>query len=248
MNSVFSIAGSAGLLVEQKLNGITHNLANVNTVGYRASRNTFSTYFTGKTSPDGNPAKGATAYLSEGKQYIDTREGVLMQTGRELDMALNGPGYFRVKLKDGSEAYTRAGNFKLNGNGNLLTTAGNAVLNNGGSPIHLPVGKLLVSKDGSLNVNGKTIGRIGTAQFIDPQNVRPIGGTLLKTPPENIKKAGGDAQVKQYFTESSNVNSVEEMVKMMSVQKNFQGMMKLLTQYDRQMGLLNEQVGRISQG
>lgn len=248
MNSAFSIAGASGLLVQKKLDAITHNLVNANTVGYRAIRSSFSSYFTGKVTPDGNPEKGDTAYLSEGKQYIDNTEGALIHTGRELDMALHGSGYFRVRLDNGSEAYTRAGNFQLNANGDLITLGGNAVLDHGGSPINLPIGQLVVSKDGSMSVNGKIAGRIGIVQVTDPNALRAIGGTLLTTPPSNVKPADNNVQVMQNFTEASNVNSVQEMVKMMSTQKEFQGMMKILSLYDQQMSLLNQQVGRIQQG
>ncbi len=235
MNPAFYIAGTAGLLVQQKLNGITHNLANVNTVGYRAGRSSFSTFLTGQT----------TAYPVAGKQYVDSREGALVRTGYSLDMALNGQGYFRVRLKDGSEAYTRAGNFQLDAGGNLLTTGGRPVLDGSGSPIILPVGKLTVMEDGGMSVNGKKVGRIGLVQIPDPRNIRKIGGVLLTTSPGNVKPAGNGVRVMQGFTESSNVNAVQAMVELMSVQRAFQGTMKMLQQYDRVATLLNEQVGRI---
>lgn len=245
MNSAFYIAGTAGLLVQHKLNSITQNLANVNTIGYRAGRSSFSTFFSGQAASGGSPDQTSAAYPIGGKQYVDNREGTLVRTGYKLDMALNGHGYFRVRLADGSEAYTRAGNFQLDANGNLITAGGRPVLDDGGSPISLPTGSLTVLEDGSMSVNGKSAGRIGLVRFLDPRNIRRIGDVLLTTSPGNVKPAGNDVRVMQGFTESSNVNAVQAMVELMSVQRNFQSMMKMLQQYDHLATLLNEQVGRI---
>jgi len=245
MNSVFYVAGTAGLVAQKKLDGITHNLANVNTVGYRADGTSFSTYLTGKQAPDGSLGKDNIAYVTDGEKFIDNREGTLMHTGRDLDMALHGPGYFHVRLNDGSEAYTRAGNFQLDAGGNLMTMGGQAVLDDGGSPINVSVGRLVVDEDGSMHVNGTSSGRIGVVQLVNPRNIQKIGGALLTTSPGNVKSADKDVQVMQNFTESSNVNAIQEMVRMVSVQRNFQGTMKILQQYDRLATMLNEQVGRV---
>ena len=245
MNAAFYIAGTAGLLAQQKLNSITHNLANVDTIGYRAGRSSFSTFLARQATPGGNPGQTSAAYPIRGRQYIDSSEGALVRTDYKLDMALNGHGYFRVRLDNGSEAYTRAGNFQLDAAGNLVTTDGKPVLDDSGSPITLPTGSLTVLEDGDMSVNGKSVGHIGLVQIIDPRKIRKMGGVLLTTPPGNVKPAGSDVRVMQGFTESSNVNAVQAMVELMSVQRSFQSMMKMLQQYDHLATLLNEQVGRV---
>ncbi len=245
MDSAFYIAGTAGLLAQQKLNSIAQNLANVNTIGYRADRRSFSTFLAGQSVLDGSSGHTSAAYPVGGKQYIDSSEGAMIRTGSKLDMALNGHGYFRIRLKGGLEAYTRAGNFRLDGNGNLLTASGRSVLDDGGSPITLPRGSLTVLEDGSMSVNGKSVGRIGLVQITDPRAIRKMAGVLLTASPTNVKPAGSGVRVMQGFTESSNVNAVQAMVELISVQRSFQMTMKMLQQYDRLATMMDEQVGRV---
>ncbi|MFQ5518533.1 MAG: flagellar hook-basal body complex protein, partial [Mariprofundus sp.] len=132
MQRGFFISGVAGTMAQQKLDTISHNLANVNTAGYKSDRVSFSTIFTSQTSPGGKVEQAPAAYLGMGNQFIDTSEGVAKTTGNELDFTIRGDGYFRIMREDGSEAYTRAGNFRLDVDGNLLTEGGLPVLDNSG--------------------------------------------------------------------------------------------------------------------
>jgi len=233
------IAGAGGQLSMQKLNDISYNLANVNTVGFMKERTAFSTFMAGKLQD------GAVAYPDRGGHKLDTRHGNIQQTANALDFAINGNGYFRIRLTDGTEAYTRAGNFQLNADGNLVTVGGRPVLDDGSSPISLPPGRLTVSADGSINVNGQSAGRIGLARIIDPGNIRKIGDAMLTTPPGNVKPAGNDVHVMQGALEGSNVNSVLAMTELVSATRSFQGMTKTMQQYNHIATLLNEQVGRV---
>jgi len=150
----FYIAGVASQMAQYKLNDISHNLANINTTGYLASHASFSTQFSGQLA--GGSAQTPAAFSRYNNQFIDMREGSIKNTGNVLDFALRGHAFFRIGLADGTEAYTRAGNFKLDSNGTLLTQEGHPVLDKRGSSIQLPPGQITASQEGMLessNVN-----------------------------------------------------------------------------------------------
>jgi flagellar basal-body rod protein FlgF len=239
----FYVAGVSGSEVDRELSALANNIANASTVGYKADRTSFATSLAKQL--NGGSAQNAAAYVGAGEQYVDLRSGALLHSGNTFDFGIHGKGYFRIRMDDGSEAYSRAGNFQLNGQGELTNAAGKLVLNSGGQPITLPRGVLSVTEDGTMRVDGKNMGKIGLVQFTDPRKVRKEAGVLLTTPASNVKPASADVQIMQGFTESSNVNSVQEMTQLMSVQRNFQSMMKIIEQYSQQMGVLNEQVGRV---
>ncbi|HKJ83552.1 MAG TPA: flagellar basal-body rod protein FlgF [Mariprofundaceae bacterium] len=248
----FYVAGVSGSDVDRELSTLTNNIANANTVGYKADRTSFATSLAKQINGAAALSQGAPAFAGTGEQYVDLRTGALTATGNPLDFGIRGDGYFRVRLPDGSEAYTRAGNFQMNAQGELTTADGKLVLNDGGQPITLPrKGHISVDTDGTITVHvrGRTtqtkVGKIGLAQIIDPRQVRKKAGVLLTTPPGNVKGADSSVKVMQGYTETSNVNSVQEMTQLMSVQRNFDSMMKIVSQYSQQMDLLNQQVGQI---
>ena len=197
MQRGFFVSGVAGTMAQQKLDTITHNLANVNTAGYRADRASFSTIFTSQASASGDVKQVPAAYLSMGEQYIDVREGVIKQTDNELDFAIRGDGYFRVMKEDGVEAYTRAGNFRLDAEGNLLTQGGLSVLDVSGAPITLTSGAISVTQEGAIYVDADGTGlataesstQLGIVTINDLTQIRKGNFTVIETPQENTSPA-----------------------------------------------------------
>jgi flagellar basal body rod protein FlgG len=232
-------------MAQQKMDGISHNLANVNTAGYKASRTAFSTIFTNQSSPAGTPQQTPAAYLSMGKQYIDVEEGIMKNTGSEFDFAIRGNGYFRIQKEDGSEAYTRAGNFRLDQNGALLTEGGLPVLDNSGSPIVLEQGTISSTKDGALYVNGNSAAQLGIVTIKDQTQIQKGPFTTIETAAENTEPAGSNVSVHQGMIEGSNVNSVLAMTELMSALRSYQSMMKVVEQYNQLAGQVSERVGTI---
>ncbi len=244
MSSGFFVAGVSGQMAQKKMDNISHNLANVNTVGFLGSRASFETVFTNQSSATGNPATAPAAFLKMGRQYIDTGEGNIEQTGNNLDFAILGDAWFKIRVAPGEEAYTRAGNFKLNATGMLLTQDGKSVLDAGGSAIQLPRGTITASDLGEIFVNGIRVAELGMVNISDPANIERIGNVLIKTPPANTTPASG-ASVRQGALESSNVNSVLAMTEMITTLRNYQAMIKMIEQYNQQTSLLNQQVGQV---
>lgn len=253
MQRGFFVSGVAGTMAQQKLDTITHNLANINTAGYRADRVSFSTIFTNQASPSGDVEQVPAAYLSMGDQYIDVGEGVMKTTNNELDFAIHGQGYFKVMKEDGTEAYTRAGNFRLDGEGNLLTQGGLPVLDTAGAPITLIAGAISVTQEGAIYVDtdgtgeatGEAVADLGIVVINDLTQIRKGDFTVIETPQANTSPAGPDVSVHQGTLEGSNVNSVLAMTEMVSAMRAYQSMMKVVEQYNQLAGQVSERVGMV---
>ncbi len=210
-----------------------HNLANASTTGFRAEVNSFRAL---PVFGDGLPTR---AYVVDSTVGADFTPGVLQQTGRELDMAIEGKGWFAVQTADGSEAYTRNGSLQISPNGLLQTRNGLNVAGDGG-PISIPPDtNITVAKDG-------TISTVPTGQT--PNAVAIVGRIKLVNPPENtlVKNDDGlfrlkdgapapaDAGVKLQAgaLEGSNVNVVESLVGMIEQARQFDMQMRLLRTAD----------------
>jgi len=239
----YYIAGSAGQIAQRKLNDISHNLANVNTVGFMANRSSFSTQLSSHQA--GASTQGAGAFPKYGNQFLDMQEGVIKKTGNDLDFAIQGLGFFRVGLADGSEAYTRAGNFKLDASGALLTQGGYPVLNANGRPIRLQPGHITATQDGALAVDGAKVDSFGLVQILDPSKVDKSSESLLKTPVANTQATTPDILVHQGSLEGSNVNAIQAMTELIDTMRSYQSTMKIVEEFNQQASLLNDRVGRI---
>ena len=245
MQTGFFVAGVAGQAAQQKMDNVAHNLANVDTTGFLGSHIAFRTSLTEKLALYSDKRHSPAAYASEGDAFVDTRPGNIRRTGNDLDFAITGNAWFHIQTGPNETAYTRAGNFKLGPDGNLLTQDGEAVLDPSGAPIILPQGAVKLTDQGALYVNDKKAGDIGLVKISDVSKIRRIGSARITTPARNTTPAGNDATIHQGELTGSNVNSVLSMVEMMGITRNAQGMMKLIEQYNHVSTLLSEQVGRI---
>jgi len=239
----FFISGGAGQMAQNRLDTISNNLANVNTTGYMEDRSAFSSMFSSKVGREGAPDSTSAAYLSMNKQYISTQAGAIRETGSQFDFAIQGDAFFRVQMQDGSEALTRAGNFKLDAQGNLKTQGNQAILDQNGAPITLPLGEISVTDNGAISVNGQPVTQLGLSMVNDPRMLQKMEGVLLHTSATNIVPADDSIAVKHGALEQSNVNSVLEMASMISTMREYESMMKVIENYNQQVSQLNDRVG-----
>jgi flagellar basal body rod protein FlgG len=245
MQRGFFISGVASKMAEYRLDNITHNLANVNTVGYKASRTSFQSILSKNLDSKNNNNQQPAAYLSMGSQYIDTKAGNIKQTGNALDFALVDKGYFQVQQADGSMALTRAGNFSRDADGNLITQGGLAVLDNTQSPITLPDGVISGTNDGMIYVNNEPVAQLGLVQLINETDLKQAEGTLLVTSEGNTEPVEGNAVVLHGAIESSNVNAVLAMTEMVATLRAYESSMKIVEQYNQLSSQLSANVGKI---
>ncbi len=249
-----------GLEAQQtQMDVITNNLANVSTTGFKRSRAVFEDLLYQNLRQPGAQSSQQTQIpsglqIGTGVRPIATEriqtQGNLQQTGNQLDMAIQGNGFFQVLLPDGSTAYTRDGSFQSDSQGQLVTANGYTVQ----PAITLPANTLSVTVglDGVVSVTqpGVTtpvqVGSIQLATFINPAGLESMGQNLfLETaasgaPNTNVPGTNGTGSINQSYVETSNVNVVEELVNMIQTQRAYEINSKSITTSDQMLQKLSQ--------
>lgn len=208
---------------------ITHNLANVSTVGYKRRCNAFSRSLEAQGSGDETYTPGEINLESA----FDFSQGSIVQTGRRLDFALYGHGFFVIETPDGP-LYTRNGMFRTNQNGQIVDSEGRTVAGESG-PITIPSGvglsELNVSGDGSISAGVTPIGKFRLVDFGENENeLVPAGTSCFHMLNEEVMPVAAEhVVVKQGYQESSNVKMVDELVDMIMVTRLYEANMKLIS-------------------
>lgn len=230
MDSGYYSACTALVSRTQELDTIANNLANASTVGYRAEKNIFSSVLAdagNATNSDLNQAINNYGILSG--TNLDLSQGALQKTGNELDVALQGGGYFVVQTAAGP-MYTRDGNFQISGKGQLVTAAGDAVMGEKGVITMLP-GPVSISPDGTISSNGAIVGKLRVVQFPPTTQLTSAGNTYYSAPANTAKPAVG-VDVRQGMLESSNVNPITDMVELVNAQRSAEMMQRALSMFN----------------
>jgi flagellar basal-body rod protein FlgF len=224
---IYTAMTGAKHIMEQQAT-TSHNLANANTNGFRAQLDSF------RAVPVVGPGMPTRTFVVDSTVGANFAPGTIQQTGRALDVAVQGEGWIAVQLEDGSEAYTRNGSFKLNENGLLQTQSGQNVMGDGG-PVSIP-------PDVTVSIGGD--GTISTTDPSKPGPATALSRLKLVNPPEESLVRGDDGlfrirdgdeapadenvRVAGGALEGSNVNVVDEMVNMISLARQFDLHMNLL--------------------
>ena len=229
MDRVLFVIGNAGkqLMHAQAINA--HNLANANTVGFQQD---LVNYQTQLVTGAGHESRAFATARDEGASF---EKGDIQSTGRTLDVAVNGDGWLSVQAPDGSEAYTRAGNLRVNINGQLLTGAGYPVLGEAG-PIVVPeFEKLEIGHDGTISVRpigqqASTLAEVGRIKLVAPAQDQLVKGAdgLLRTRNQLPAEASSDVTLISGALEGSNVNGVEALVNMIGLARQFEIAVKIM--------------------
>jgi flagellar basal body rod protein FlgG len=194
------------------------NLANSTTTSYRRQGYAFGTFAATLDQAISGLPTGAAAGATGSGIYTSFDPGPFQNTGRPLDLAITGDGYFVLSGGPGGTLYTRNGSFELNSEGQLQTTSGLTVQGEGG-PIFIPptASRITVGPDGIVLADNNQVGRIQLARFPNPRGtLRRVGDTLFQGPPPPVQQELGDVRVEQGYREGSNVQVVREMVLMLS--------------------------------
>ncbi|MBS0452058.1 MAG: flagellar basal-body rod protein FlgF [Proteobacteria bacterium] len=207
---------------------VAHNMANVSTPGFRAQINSF------RAVPVVGEEAQTRAFVVATTPGADFRRGPLTETGRALDVAVQGDGWLAVQAADGSEAYTRVGNLQVGADGQLLTMGGRPVLGDAG-PMAVPPGaEAQVAPDGLVSARGMGdpltgIGDVGRLKLVNPPTTDLVrGDDGLFRMRDGLPPADADPEVRLVsgVIEGSNVNPVEAMVDMISNARRFELQMK----------------------
>jgi flagellar basal-body rod protein FlgF/flagellar basal-body rod protein FlgG len=217
----------------EALDTIANNLANTSTTGFRASHNIFSSLLaTADNSSLSALNQDANDYGVLSGTRLDTSQGALVPTGNDLDIAMEGPGYFSVQTALGP-VYTRGGNFRVSPQGQLTTAAGDAVLGDNG-PITIVGTPVSISPDGTISSNGAISGRLKVVEFPSNVAVQSAGGTYY-TAPKGSAVPAASSQVRQGMLESSNVNPITSVVELITAQRDVEQMRRVLTMFSTEM-------------
>ncbi len=222
-----AMSGAKQTMLAQTVNA--NNLANVNTTGFRADLAAFESL------PVNGPGYASRAYAQSEGLGANFATGSLLTTGRDLDVAVRGDGYIAVLAPDGTEAYTRAGDLRVDSGGQLVNGAGHRVLGNGGPLAIPPHEKLEVGTDGTISIRpvGQQASALATLDRIKLVNAPP--GSLQKGADGLLRPVDGgqlqpnaSVQLVSGALESSNVNAVEAMVNMISLSRHFEMQVKTM--------------------
>jgi len=257
IRSMYSAA--TGMEAQQLyMDTISHNLANVNTTGYKRTKMEFQDlmYQTlkepGVKNSEGEMAPAGIEVGLGVKPAATQRifeQGSVNQTGNPMDVAIQGDGFYQVNMPDGTIAYTRDGSFKQSSDGTIVTSSGYTIA----PQIAIPEGaqQLGVSPNGKVTVvlpgkeTSTEIGQIEMARFVNPAGLRGLGNNLfgisdasgepiVETPGEN-----GMGTLLQTYTEASNVQMVEEMVNMITAQRAYEIVSKSIQVSDEMLQVAN---------
>lgn len=223
--------------LRRQMDVVANNLANMNTPAYRAERMVFNEFL---IKPSQDPT--GYSYVQDVGQYRSTENGPITQTGNDLDVALNGEGYFVVDTPLG-ERYTRHGRFQLDANGFIVTTEGHQVLSDAG-PMQVPPQSttIEINGDGSVSTDVGPLGTLQLVQFEDDQEPQR-GANGLYTTEQDPQPATG-LQAVQGSLEQSNVVGVLEITRMIQVSNSHNSLRKMLQNEDERNRTMIRRLGQ----
>lgn len=229
-----TLTRQSGLMREMQV--VANNIANISTTGFRREGVVFEEYIA-KT-PDGPSLSMA----SGDGRVIDLTQAGITQTSGAFDLAIQGDGFFQVQTPDGPRL-TRAGNFTPSPTGELVTNDGYRLMDDGGAAIVLPPGatKIAVAQDGTLSADGAPVAHIGLWQPGDPLSLQHQAGTMFSA--DSVQPATGGV-IMQGYLEDSNVEPVQEIARMIEVQRAYELGQSFMDQEDKRMRGVVDTLGR----
>lgn len=253
---------ATGMIAQQtNIDVISNNLANVNTSGFKKSRAEFQDLLSQTLkAPGAQVAQGTfqpvgiqigLGVKNSAVQRINT-EGILKSTDNPTSLAIAGEGYFQIQMDDGSIAYTRDGSFKIDANGQMVTTDGYQLI----PQVTIPQdatqisitdgGKVTVQQPGTAELT--EVGTIELVRFANPSGLLSLGKNLLLetgasgTPVQGTANQEGFGSVEQGFLEGSNVQVVEELINLISAQRAFEANSNVIRASDEALKTANQLV------
>jgi len=248
-------------LQQRNLDNIANNIANASTVGFKRSRLEFQDMLYQNLRMPGGAATASTALpvglqIGMGARAISSErlflQGDFKQTENPLDLVIEGNGFFQVRMSNGDLAYTRAGSFHMNEQGQVVTASGDQLE----PAITIPnnVTGITIGTDGTVSVmqTGQTaaqpVGQIQLATFANPAGLEAIGRNLFKENGSSgqavsgTPDADGFGRINQGYIENSNVSVVEELVAMIAAQRAYETNSKVITAADHMLSTINQAV------
>lgn len=229
-----TLTRQSGLMREMQV--VANNLANSSTTGFRREGVVFEEYITGMQS-------GPSLSMATGDgRVVDLSQAGISQTGGSFDFAIQGEGFFQIETPGGPRL-TRAGSFTPSATGELVNNDGYRLLDEGGAPVFIPPGatNVALSADGTLSAGGAPLAKIGLWQPSDPLSLQHQAGTLFSA--SAVEPASGGVIVQGYL-EDSNVQPLQEIARMIEVQRAYELGQSFMDQEDKRMRGVIDTLGR----
>jgi flagellar basal-body rod protein FlgF len=241
MENTLLISLSRQMALQHELDVVANNVANINTTGFKGDNMLFNEYLAPKARGEEADLLKPVSYVIDRSTMTNFSAGSLETTGAELDVAVQGDGFFVVQTPQG-ERYTRAGSFTLNAQGDLVTPAGYKVLGTGGPITFTPQdGRITIGSDGTIST---AQGQKGKLRLVDlkPTDLKKEGETLFSSD----KPAAGDttSRVLQGAIEKSNIKPVTEISRMIEINRAYTTISQLI---DRTQSLRQTAIERLAQ-
>lgn len=242
-------SGAGMLLGSRRLEVLSHNVSNAETVGYRGDDSLFLSAPQHSLSRVASAERQPVGVLGMGTLLQETHtsqeQGELEPTGKPLDMSLVGPGFFRVLL-DGEEAYTRAGAFKRDPDGFLVTVDGHPVLSEAGDRVMVPDGPVTFTTDGTVMVEGEVVDSLALVEFENPAALEKERDVFfLATDLSGAPQAAQETSVYQGYVERSNVDVLDHTLKLMMAARSYEASQRALKAQDDTLAMAVREVGRV---
>lgn len=251
MQAGMYIAYTGARAAEKKLEQVANNLANISSAGYKQDRSVDAGVVPAASvaGPDRLSLSGETGgarllYSTPASQYIDLSPGAMRPTGNPTDLAIEGEGFFTVRTPQG-DRLTRAGNFRIDAAGDLATVDGGKVLGTNG-PIRIGEGKLGVTAEGQVTVDGAVVDTLRIQKPADPSVLRKEGHSLFAFPSDTrLLPASADSRIQQGTLEEANVSPMAGMSEMIEASRMFDAYMKMMTTISELNGKASNDLGRV---
>ena len=243
MDNAMLIGLTRQLTLRRAMDAAANNIANASTSGFKAERPLLETETAPRARHEDGPRR--TLFVDEWAMGRDFRQGALQETGRRLDLALDGEGFFLLQTDQG-ERFTRDGRFLMNEAGELVAADGSRVLDEAGGPVQLDPqgGPIVIDASGLISQDGAPGARIAVARFENLSELEKVGDNRYAAP-EDAERAFQDlARIRQGFIEGSNVSPIREITRMTEISRAYGSVTRMIRETDELSRQAIERLGR----
>ena len=223
MNAAMYKVLSGAITQMRRLEVVSENLANVNTIGHKGGHVAFAEILAGVS----QPKERAGGFVAVGEQRIDFSQGPMQQTENPLDLAIDGDGFFVIETPRGTR-YTRQGNFTRDADGTVVTALGDPLLGESG-PLQVTGKDVQITPEGLVVSGGEEVGKIQVVRFANPHILSKEGHGLFRGADGTAQSASAPSEepqegfsVLQGFVEEANITPLDAMVSLITTQRQFE--------------------------